>query len=180
MQYARLNLSEDISVLVDAEELGALENYRLTKKELKTIEPDDHELEYKIVYAAFLPQPGTEEKVTESINQMKGYALGFIYRDACHLMQLVDVQIYEQNRKNFMHPAVALIRTNAEIPTSKSRAISAFLRYYGMMVEDNILNRSGILSIRDQERRIKGELSAENWKDFIDVDRAMRIGTKAY
>lgn len=68
-------------------------------------------------------------------------------------------------------PFAALIRTDLSIPNLKQRAITSFLRYGNMDILDNVFNRFGIFSIKDQERRIKEEVTSENWKSFIDLER---------
>ena len=44
-----------------------------------------------------------------------------------------------------------------------------------MKAEDNILNRFGVFSIRDQERRVNKNVTKENWKSFVYFERAIKV-----
>lgn len=47
-----------------------------------------------------------------------------------------------------------------------------------MTVQNNLLNRFGILAIKEQENRIKKQLNKDNWKAFIDENRVLKVASK--
>ena len=72
-------------------------------------------------------------------------------------------------------PFAALIRTHVEMPSADRQAVTAFARYSGQMTPGtNILNRTGLFAFKAQERRLRGEVSRENWRTFADEKRALR------
>lgn len=180
MQYALMKISKAKYVLVDASEYEYLRDFK--GYIISDYEPPEENTCLKIVYGSIIPQSEwSEEDVIKNVNKYKGYALGYIHDNLCHLIELLDIALYNEddteNRTKYI-PFGALIRTVLDIPTMKKNAITAFIRYGNMKPEDNVLNRFGVYSIKDQERRIKGNVTKENWKSFIDKERAIRVGLK--
>ena len=186
MQYAIMKIREDLHILIDALEVSALDDYAHRENEVKSFVLSDDVQELKVVYGVFMPQPDSEiEEVVTQVKESIGYVISNIEltEDECSIveMELVDIQLYEQygegiyNARGQDIPFAALIRTEREIPKLKQPAISAFLRYDNMGALTNVLNRFGIFSIRDEERKIKEEVTVEGWKEFIDEGRVMRI-----
>jgi len=186
MQYAIMKIQEDLNILIDALEVSALDNYSHRENEVSVVPLSDDVQDLKVVYGVFMPQPDSEkEEVVKQITESVGYIISNIEleEETCCIidMELVDIELYEQygegtyNPKGQYIPFAALIRTGREIPKLKQRAITAFLRYANMGPLTNTLNRFGIFSIRDEERRIKKEVTVEKWKEFIDEERVMKI-----
>lgn len=178
MQYALMKVAEDKMVLIDANELGVIYDVLENQdKIIKDVRPAADEVTLQLVYGCFMPQPSLSPKeVIEKAQEAEGLELGFLYEEECRLIELRAIRLYEDagTTLNYL-PFAALIRSNLKIPKLKERAITAFLRNFVLKPEDNILNRNGIFSIKDQERRAK-EITEENWMHFIDVERAIRAG----
>ncbi|WP_242230085.1 hypothetical protein [Bacillus cereus group sp. BfR-BA-01329] len=183
MQYALMPVNEETMVLVDASEYQVLMDYVDNKTQVKILDLSDDVTDLKLVYGTLMPQH--EQKIEDVIKKAKdsiGYALASIDErtNECTLIELVDFELYEEHKDRLNYiPFAALIRTDLSIPNLKQRAITSFLRYGNMDILDNVFNRFGIFSIKDQERRIKEEVTSENWKSFIDLERAIRV-SKVY
>lgn len=191
MQYAIMKMGENLNLLIDAVEVSALDDYAHRENEVKDIPLSDDVQELKVVYGVFMRQPDSEkEETVKQVKESIGYVISHIEldEDACCIidMELVDIQLYEQygegtyNPNGRYIPFAALIRTGFVIPKLNQRAITAFLRYENMGPLTNVLNRFGIFSIRDEEQRIRKEVTVwkefiEIWKEFIDEERVMRI-----
>ncbi|MGM1023196.1 MAG: hypothetical protein ACQEXV_22420 [Bacillota bacterium] len=169
MQYALMQVNENTKVIIDANEIQALDNYK-EGHGLKDFHPDDESLTAKVVYGTFIPQPDENyEDITSEIERSKGFAFGYIHNDQCHLLMLSDIILYEPLKNNYI-PFAALIHTDLELNCTKELAISAFLRYQNMIPEDNILNRTGILSIQEEEKQVL-KVTKDNWTIFIRQER---------
>ncbi|AWC30993.1 hypothetical protein R6231_14585 [Bacillus cytotoxicus] len=186
MQYAIMAINENLNVLIDAVEVSALNDYGQREDEVKVCPLEDDVQQLRVVYGVFMPQPNSErEKIIKQVKESVGYIISHIEleQDSCCIvdMELVDIELYEQygegtyNPRGQYIPFAALIRTDHAIPQLKKRAITSFLRYGNMGALTNVLNRFGIFSIRDEERRIKKEVTVEGWKEFIDESRVMKI-----
>ncbi|PFC27731.1 hypothetical protein [Bacillus thuringiensis] len=186
MQYAVMAINDDLNILIDAVEVSALDNYAQKEDEVKVCPLEDDVQQLKVIYGVFMPQPDSKkEMIIKQVKESIGYIISHIELEekSCKIvdMQLVDIELYEKygegtyNPKGQYIPFAALIRANCTIPQLKQRAITSFLRYGNMGALTNILNRFGIFSIRDEERRIRKEVTIEGWKEFIDESRVMKI-----
>lgn len=186
VQYAVMAISEDLNILIDAVEVSALDNYAQKEDEVKVCPLEDNVQQLKVVYGVFMPQPDSKkETIIKQVKESVGYIISHIEleEESCKIvdMELVDIELYEQYGKGTYNPRgryipfAALIRTNCTIPQLKQRAITSFLRYGNMGALTNVLNRFGIFSIRDEERRIRKKVTVEGWKEFIDESRVIKI-----
>lgn len=178
MQYALMGLDpeKDVFIIIDANEYKELIDSK--DKKIADIEPDDNELILKLVYGTIIPQYKIQRKdIEEGLNTALGKALAYVDNGVSTLIELVDIEVSKEEINDRI-PFSALIRTNLTIDNKKHQAISAFLRYGNMTVQDNLLNRFGIFAIKEQENRIKEQLSKDNWKTFIDENRVLRVASK--
>ncbi|UYX55865.1 hypothetical protein M3Y14_32055 (plasmid) [Bacillus thuringiensis] len=180
MQYAVMQIKEDLNILIDAMEVSALDEYGQKEDEIRVCPLDDNVQQLKVVYGVFIAQPNSEKdivikKVEESVNNIISH-IELEQKSCCIVdMELVDIELYKYYLKGRNIPFAALIRTNCVIPKLKQRAITSFLRYGNMGALTNVLNRFGIFSIRDEERRIKKEVTLEEWKEYIDESRIIKV-----
>ncbi|MPM98435.1 hypothetical protein SDC9_145621 [bioreactor metagenome] len=107
----------------------------------------------------------------------KGSALGLIDQQQCRLSELCDIVSYETDNP-IKIPFAALMRTSEEITNKNKRALSFFLRYSNLKPIQNLFNRPGIFAVMDQEKRLKGSVTASNWRTFVDEERALRSASK--
>lgn len=178
MQYAIMGLEpeKDIYRIIDANEYYELIHSK--DKEITDFEPDDIELILKLVYGTIIPQYKTHRKeIEEGINMALGKALAYVDKGVSTLIELVDIEVSKEEIHGKI-PFSALIKTNLTIDNKSHQAISAFLRYENMTVQNNLLNRFGIFAIKEQENRIKEQLSKDNWKKFIDENRVLKVANK--
>ncbi|MNW32182.1 hypothetical protein D3C74_91190 [compost metagenome] len=173
MQYALIAISDDHKIIIDAMEIAALDNYK-EGSGMTDFEPAEENLSLKLVYGNVMPQPDSNyEEIIKLVKESVGHALGFIHEGKCHLIELQDIILYDQLTNNYI-PFAALISTDLNIQSFR-QAITAFLRYGSMIPEDNILNRYGIISIKEEELNINKELTKENWKSFIREYQAVEV-----
>ncbi|WP_026883647.1 hypothetical protein [Clostridium akagii] len=179
MQYAiiEINKEKNISRIIDASELYELKNLK-KGEDIKEISPNENELILKLVYGAIVPQYDTDiAEIEAGVKMSINKALAYVKDGIANEFELVDIKLLNSEIENKI-PFSALIHTNLKIDNKKHQSMSAFLRYKNMKVQDNILNRFGIFAIKEQENRIKEVLSKDNWKSFIDENRALRVASK--
>lgn len=175
MQYACMKVSNDKMVLIDASELHSLQQY---KDAIHDVPYDEAVFEYKIVYGAYLIQRSIErDKGLTDMIAAKEYGLGHIKDDHCITYQLCDIEpILDKSSSNRI-PFAALLKTSEKIGNQKTKAISLFLRYVDLSPASNIINRSGIFAVKDQERRVKTPITIENWRNHMDLERAVKCAS---
>ncbi len=183
MQYALIEVSAGQCRIIDAHEYQSLTTHG---DDIKDMDEDEDSMPYKIVYGSYKTQPeyrGDTVSITLQMEECKGYRLGYVTGDVCRSIELCDLRVYSPiERRSFDMPFAALIRTFVDVRAGNTQAITAFLRYAQQMTPGtNVINRSGLFAMKDQERRVpKGELvTPNNWLRFVDEERALRAAQKA-
>jgi hypothetical protein len=180
MQYALFPINEDRKmVLLDINEYAALDEHHDT---IQDLEEDETTMALKIVYGSYKPLPGVDaEKAVSDITEIKGYELGHIDDKTCRAIEFCDFHSYDPiyRGKALDIPFAALIRTHIEIPSGKTQAVTAFVRYKTQMSPaTNILNRPGLFAIKAQEKRVT-DIDQQNWHTHIDEERMLRSAATA-
>lgn len=179
MQYALFKIDEQM-LLLDANEYFALKNHG---DQIADVAEDEDSMPLKIVYGSYKPQRGCDEDTAVmDMAKIKGYALGHVVDSACRAIELCDFIAYAPLRRGQAVdiPFAALVRTHVELPSGDAQAVTAFARYGAQMTPGtNILNRPGLFALKAQERRIRTEVSRENWRGFADEQRALRAARNA-
>lgn len=180
MQYALFPINKDRKmVMLDINEYAALDAHH---DNIEDIVEDETTMELKIVYGSYKPSPGMDaDSAVIDITEMKGYELGHIDDKTCRAIEFCDFQAYAPiyRGKALDIPFAALIRTHVEIPSGKTQAVTAFIRYKTQMSPaTNILNRPGLFAIKAQEKR-GTSFDQQNWRTYIDEERMHRCATTA-
>ena len=195
MQYALLNSNkaDDYQFLVDANELHAL--YAGIDK-LQEDEPpqEDNTTPLKIVYGVYKPQPyfnfpksEIKRHILESLNKWLIHIDGntVIYL-GIEEIECLDITVMTScghcPKPHASHDVAfaALIRIPDAIKlgNGKTQAKTAYLKWFDVDTLTTLINRKGLFSFVTAEKRIKKELTLDNWKPFIDYNRAARYAQK--
>lgn len=178
MQYALMELQHK-KFLIDANEYVLLNSWFKKKFTINDYETKEEEVQLKLVYGAILIQNKTDKGIVfKEINGAIGKAIGYINneKNICELSELIDIKLFEDCISNsFRIPFAALIKTNLEFNNKNYQAKSFFIRYSNMQAINNIFNRNFVMAIKRHEKRIKGTLDINNWENFIDKERAIRV-----
>lgn len=180
MQYALFKVGDRMLLLDVNEHFALMDNC----DSIADVEEDEDSMPLKIVYGSYKPQRGHDaDGAVKSMAEIKGYALGHVMGKTCRAIEFCDFLAYGPLHRGHALdiPFAALIRTHVEMPSGDRQAVTAFARYSSQMTPGtNILNRPGLFAFKAQERRVRGEVSRENWRSFIDEDRASRAAQRAF
>ncbi|MCD9477095.1 hypothetical protein [Photobacterium phosphoreum] len=197
MQYALLDYSnehaEPYQFLVDANELHAL--YGGPDK-LQESEPpqEDESIPFKLVYGVYKPQPflkfpknEIKRHILESLNKWlihldgnKTIYLGIEDIECLDITVMTSCGHCPKPHVSSDVAFAALIRVPDSITlgNGKTQAKTAYLKWFNQDPLTNLINRKGLFSFVAAEKRIKKELTLDNWKSFIDYKRAVRYAQK--
>ncbi|MFB1079509.1 hypothetical protein [Photobacterium damselae] len=196
MQYALLespNPENDYCFLVDANELKGLFD-GLDYIVQNDVPDDETTLPLTLVYGVYMPQPFFEfpkseirRNILKSVNHWLTYLKGntVVY---CGLedIELLDITVMKScghcprphASNDVAFAALMRIPQDLKLGNGKTQAKTVFLRWHDMDVLTNLINRDGLFSLIAPEKRIKEELDSNNWKTFIDYQRAARYAQK--
>jgi hypothetical protein len=181
MQYALVDRGDGKRVIVDAVEYVCLSHYAMNEDAIKDEAVDDSLFVWKVVYGAIVGQPNIPcEKLLEYFMGFKGCGFGRIVDGVCCISEVRDFVTLEPRtigiHQYFFIPVAVLLGTTEQIPPiSKGRALTLFPRFTPKMKPlTNVLNRPGILCIRGEERHAKPDPDADEWKNHIKPDRAIK------
>ena len=197
MQYALLDYSnehaEHYQFLVDVNELHALYG-GLDKLQESEPPQEDDTIPSKLVYGVYKPQPyfkfaksEIKRHLLESLNK---WLIHFHGNKVIYLsiedIECLDITVmtscgrYTKPRASSDVAFAALIRVPNPITlgNGKTQAKTAYLKWFNQDPLTNLINRKGLFSFVAAEKRIKKELTLDNWTSFIDYKRAVRYAQK--
>lgn len=194
MQYALIKL-ENNNVLIDANEIFALNEGLKCLIESPHDEQYEAELKKYVVYGVYMPQPDfnfpkseikrhIEECVNNwliHINQLEAIHIGIE-----DIEPFYDVTITSNcghcpkphATKNIAFAALLVAPENFELGNGKTQAKTAYLRWDEMDILTTLLNRKGLFSLIAAEKRFKTPPTLSNWRNFIDSKRAVKYAQK--
>ncbi|MBR0574474.1 MULTISPECIES: hypothetical protein [Pasteurellaceae] len=154
---------------------------------------DDCEL--TIVYGKFLCQPEHKENnlILEDILRNKNKGLFCIVDDSrldkkeieIGYFAYKDIKLYEREPLGYVPFSMLIYGEEKAINKikkgRKTQSIEASFRYNE---EDpivlNFYNRLGVFAMKSVEKRIKQPLTIDNWLQFVDDERALRVAKSIY
>lgn len=180
MQYALIEIQQRM-LLVSAHEMQSLNTFHdaITEQD----KPSGAEHPYHVCYGCYMPQPGIEEaEAMDDFEAARDHWIGYIQHDKCHIIAFHDAEPMEPKRmgRAIRIPFAALVQASAPIikkigDRAFVQAVTGFIRYADISPATNILNRPGIIALKNIERRVKGgPLSPADWRRHIDRARAAR------
>lgn len=179
MQYALIRLKEK-QFIIDAHELSALDNFRDAIHDVEP-KPDENGPLY-VAYGAYKPQPGIEwDEAMGHLLERQDVWMGHIEGEHCHTLGFHAVEAFPpvQHGLSFSIPFAALIHAHPELierigDHSATQARTAFVRYWNITPSHNVFERKGLLAFKGIERRDATTVTKENWRERIDIERAVR------
>ncbi|EGS5729697.1 hypothetical protein I9Y33_002664 [Clostridium perfringens] len=177
-KYAKMTLSDNLSVIIDADEYNYVSHYYNSLKEFRADLVDSSCLDsesFKIVYGALIKQEYVQ--LDEALIEAKraiGHTLGYIdySNNSCILSDLVDLKIYRSNLEDRV-PFAALIKTSLQFSEEPLKEKSLFTRYSNLTFIKNILNRQFILSCA-YEFSAK-DITKSNWTEYINNRKVVYV-----
>lgn len=203
MQYANMAISDDKTILVDANELISIHSswkIDVPSSYVKEHSPDDSSLKPIIVYGVYMPQANYNfpfsEKKRHMLDAIEKW-LVHLDNDKCNYLGIEAIHIYDEpilttcghkgcgtklhRSPNIAFSALLGVPANFKIGDMKSQAKTAYLRHFDQMdVLTDLINRIGLFAFKTQEKRIPKnvELAPENWLQFVNHNRAFLAAQK--
>ncbi|PSW30458.1 hypothetical protein C9J21_18560 [Photobacterium phosphoreum] len=196
MQYALLELKNNdnkYQCLIDANELHAL--YEGLNK-LQDDEPprEDNSAPFTLVYGVYKPQPyfsfpksDIKQHIFASLNKW------LIHLDGNNVIYLriediecLDITVMTScghcpqphASHDIAFAALMRIPDTIKLGHGKTQAKTAYLKWVNLDTLTTLINRKGLFSLVAEEKRIKKEVTLDNWKTLIDYKRAARYAQK--
>lgn len=178
MQYALITM-KDKQFIIDAHELSALDNFH---DDIVDVEPKpDENGPLYVAYGVYKPQPGIEwEDAMGHLLERQDVWLGHIEGERCHALGFHAVEPLPpiQHGMSFSIPFAALIHAHPDLieqigDHDSSQAVTAFVRFWNISPADNLFERKGLLAFKGIERRGTTTVTKENWRERIDIERAV-------
>lgn len=193
MQYALLNYAHDYQLLIDANELHALYD-GLDKLQEDEPPQEDDTIPFKLVYGVYKPQPHFDFPKSE----IKRHLLESLNKWLIHLdgnkviylgiedIECLDITVMTScghcpkphASNDIAFAALIRIPDLIKLGNGKKQAKTAYLKWFNVDSLTTLINRKGLFSLIAAEKRIKKELTLDNWKPFIDYNRAARYAQK--
>jgi len=204
MQYAMIKTNES-KLLIDASEVLVLD-YVLQKENFDVFKsvidnnPDEELLSHEALFYGAFKTFEDPLKMTSFVKDMVNYGLvkfNFECKEipfkkwtsdnietSVEYSVIKDIVIYDNisNGSNTI-PFACYLRSQENLD-NKSKFGSTFfpkLQFKENKEPDvftSFLNRPGLFCFHTEEKRKKGKINMENWKDFIDKDRAINVALK--
>lgn len=199
MQYAFMKGPQDKMFLMDANELRSF-HLALDSKDpanfMKDTAPNEDEMQYRIIYGAYKPQQDfPKSEINRHIKEAVNVWLVHFAEDECVYMGIEDIIVYDEpiltrcdhssckklhKSNDVAFSALVHLPPGINVGSKKSQAVSAFVRYSQQMdAITNLLNRLGVFAFKAEEKRIKHDLTADNWKQYVDHKRAFSAAQSA-
>lgn len=140
-------------------------------------EPEEEHVSLAVVYGAFQVNPDRDiDDECQELLQQRGCGFGFLRDLECNVFCLVDIELHKDRMlphyRNIPFAALVALPDCMVVGDSKTQALTGFVRYSDQMDPlTNIFYRPGLLAMKSQEKRIREELTKDNWKQFIDLER---------
>lgn len=176
MQYC-LWKPRDVSFLLDASEWDYIDKY-FTEGVEKEIASEDKNTERLLVAL------GTYKYQREYKNgyilsptlfhDYKGFGHITLTDRGWEVLELLDVIDYESTENQYDVPVAALFRTSVIAPNIAENDVplTVFVKYDGMAVVDNLLNRPGLFSLK---HFIEAEnVGIENWSSLFSKEDVLK------
>lgn len=193
MQYALLNYADDYQLLIDANELHALYD-GLDKLQEDEPPQEDDTIPFKLVYGVYKPQPHFDFPKSE----IKRHLLESLNKWLIHLdgnkviylgiedIECLDITVMTScghcpkphASNDIAFAALIRIPDSIKLGNGKTQAKTAYLKWFNVDSLTTLINRKGLFSLIAAEKRVKKELTLDNWKSFIDYNRAARYAQK--
>lgn len=193
MQYALLNYAHDYQLLIDANELHALYD-GLDKLQEDEPPQEDDTIPFKLVYGVYKPQPHFDFPKSE----IKRHLLESLNKWLIHLdgnkviylgiedIECLDITVMTScghcpkphASNDIAFAALIRIPDSIKLGNGKTQAKTAYLKWFNVDSLTTLINRKGLFSLIAAEKRVKKELTLDNWKSFIDYNRAARYAQK--
>lgn len=193
MQYALLNYADNYQLLIDANELHALYD-GLDKLQEDEPPQEDDTIPFKLVYGVYKPQPHFDFPKSE----IKRHLLESLNKWLIHLdgnkviylgiedIECLDITVMTScghcpkphASNDIAFAALIRIPDSIKLGNGKTQAKTAYLKWFNVDSLTTLINRKGLFSFVAAEKRIKKELTLDNWKSFIDYNRAARYAQK--
>lgn len=191
MQYALMELN-DRRFIFDSHEHVLLFGGGLDSFLFKEPPASDDNIPLKLVYGVYMPQPDlSKSQIRQDIRMAVNKWLVCVHGGACNYcgiedIELLDVTIMSQcghcpkphATSNVAFAALMKIPSEIVLGNGKTQARSVFVKYNNLDIPTNILNRKGLFALVCEEKRVRTELSIENWRGFIDYKRAVRYAQR--
>lgn len=172
MQYALLEVSKNACVLIDANELQALNS----EEPIIENELDESSFKLKIFYGFYYQQ--IDKKFTDT--QVLSHIDDSINKWLIHLSGLKgiyfgidEIMLLKKDSNKTAFAALVSVPDEFQL-NSKGQAKTAFVRYHDLSIQDNLLNRLGLFSFVREEKRNINDLTKLNWKNKVDKERAVK------
>lgn len=196
MQYALLTSNGgNIRPLIDAHEIYALEQ----GIDNLTISPCDEKyensLKHQVVYGVYKPQPDfhfPKSEIKRHIFECLEKWLFYIDGETVTHIGIEDIELYSDvtimnscghcptphKSDDIAFAALLLAPDDFNLGTAKTAAKTAYLRWDDIDPLTTLLNRKGLFSFITAEKRKKIQPTIENWRTFIDAERAVKYAQK--
>lgn len=185
MQYALIEIAKNHLHLIDANEIRILDE---DEKNISETEFNEKEAKYIVAYGAFLPSHVSRIDKSLALQLLKDYQdyfFGYINKNnKCVLFGIKEFFGFSDvivRGQSYIAPFACLLEVDEKFSLcSGAFARSAFLRASNLSIQDNILNRQGIFAISQEEKQKtkNQEITLENWKDFISLERINKVALK--
>lgn len=164
-----LSINKGKLILIDANEFYSLNKYNF----IREVKASENTLKHKIIYGAYILQSGVERK-RGLINMLdaKGCILAYIDKNECRNSYLCDIEPVLSIDEGKI-PFIGLIMTSEAIGSHRKNALSFFRRHSELDITSNMINRTGIFAVKEQERT-KEIITEINWRKFININKAIK------
>ena len=173
---------KEVDILVDCEEISHIFRFidkEIALEDIKVVDTADDK-EPVLAYGILMICNGIEmsvDEAEETLNNRKNYAFACLEEMKECLSSYEDIAVFKEDVVyEDSIPIACLLKTDLDVANGKQYGFgyTMFIRYSDMDILSNIMNRNYLLCLRGVEESFDIN-DKDNWKDYINKDRLIKI-----